>query len=166
MAQFSVLVHSLRNNSCFPEALFCLFFQKGINFPSNRTIFSLTEKQCYCTESVSLLKRSLFLAAEPNFLRTYFWDNICRTLVMGKKPFLSFVETIFQHQLYCIKSAHIPSYSGPHFPALGLNTERYYSIQSECGKMRTRITPNTDTFCAVLHFFSPLETYFFQLKLF
>ena len=34
-------------------------------------------------------------------------------------------------------------------PLFGLNTERYgvpLRIQSECGKMRTRITPNTDTF--------------------
>ena len=41
---------------------------------------------------------------------------------------------------------------GPHFPAFGLNTERYgvsLRIQSECGKMRTRIIPNTDTFYAV-----------------
>ena len=35
------------------------------------------------------------------------------------------------------------------FPGFGLNTERYevfLRIQSECGKIRTRITPNTDTF--------------------
>ena len=46
----------------------------------------------------------------------------------------------------------ILSYSGPHFPAFGLNTERYEAslrIQSECGKTRNRITPNTDTFYAV-----------------
>ena len=33
-----------------------------------------------------------------------------------------------------------------------MNTERYgvsLRIQSECGKIRTRITPNTDTFLAV-----------------
>ena len=39
------------------------------------------------------------------------------------------------------------------FPAFGLNTERYsvsLRIQSECRKMRTKITPNTDTFYAVL----------------
>ena len=43
--------------------------------------------------------------------------------------------------------------SGPHFPAFGLNTERYsvsLRIQSECGKMRARITDNTDTFQAVM----------------
>ena len=51
---------------------------------------------------------------------------------------------------HCVKSVRIRSYSGPHFPAFGLNTE-YVSlhIQSECGKMRTGITPNTDTFHAV-----------------
>ena len=53
---------------------------------------------------------------------------------------------------YCVKSERILSYSGPHFPAFGLNTERYgvsLHIQSECRKMRTRVNPNTDTFQAV-----------------
>ena len=42
--------------------------------------------------------------------------------------------------------------SGPYFPAFGLNTERYFvslRIQTEGGKIRTTITPNTDTFYAV-----------------
>ena len=46
-------------------------------------------------------------------------------------------------------------YSGLYFPALGLNTERYFvslRIQSQCGKMRTKITPNYDSFCAVCFF--------------
>ena len=53
---------------------------------------------------------------------------------------------------HCVKSARIRSYSGSHFPTFGLNTERYsvsLRIQSEWGKMWTRITPNTDTFPAV-----------------
>ena len=57
--------------------------------------------------------------------------------------------------LHCMKSVRIQSYSGPHFPAFGLNTERYgvfLCIQSECGKMRTRKAPNTDTFYVVLFF--------------
>ena len=40
----------------------------------------------------------------------------------------------------------------PHFPAFGLNMERYgvsFRIWENAGKMRTRITPNTDTFYAV-----------------
>ena len=52
------------------------------------------------------------------------------------------------HQ-HCVKSVHIWCYSGPHFSAFGLNTERYrisLCIQSECEKMQTRITSNTDTF--------------------
>ena len=65
---------------------------------------------------------------------------------------LFYFQTCY-HNLHCVKSVHIRSYSGPYFPAFGLNTERYgvsLCIQSECGKMRTRITPNTYTFYGVL----------------
>ena len=51
-----------------------------------------------------------------------------------------------------MKSVLIRSYSGPHFPAFGLNAEKYgvcLRIQSECGKKRTKITPNTDDFYGV-----------------
>ena len=70
---------------------------------------------------------------------------------------------------HCMKSALVRSHSGPHFPAFGLNTERYsvsLRIESECGKMwrdtpylsefnpnaemLTRITSNTGTFYAVM----------------
>ena len=53
---------------------------------------------------------------------------------------------------HCVKSVPIRNYSGPHFPAFGLNTKRYsvsLLIHSECEKLRTRITPNTDTFYTV-----------------
>ena len=43
------------------------------------------------------------------------------------------------------------SSSGPYFPAFGLDTERYgvfLRIQSECEKIGTRETPNTDIFHA------------------
>ena len=52
----------------------------------------------------------------------------------------------------CVKSVCIQSYSGRHFPAFELNTERYYAsvlIQSERVKIRTIITLNTCTFYAV-----------------
>ena len=55
--------------------------------------------------------------------------------------------------LHCVKGVRIQSYSGLYFPAFGLNMERSevsLRIQSECGKMWTRITQNTDTFYAVL----------------
>ena len=50
-------------------------------------------------------------------------------------------------------SVHIWSFSGPHFPAIGLNMERYsvsLCIQSHCEKIRTRKTPNTETFHAAI----------------
>ena len=56
---------------------------------------------------------------------------------------------------HCIKSVHIRSFSDPHFPAFGLNTERYFvSLRSfrilpECWKKKPRKTPNTDTFHAL-----------------
>ena len=53
---------------------------------------------------------------------------------------------------HCVKSIRIRSYYGSYFSAFGLNKERHgvsIRIQFECGKMRTRITPNTDTFHAV-----------------
>ena len=45
-----------------------------------------------------------------------------------------------------MKIASIWSFSDPYSPSFGLNTERYSVSQSECGKIRTRKTPNTDTF--------------------
>ena len=51
------------------------------------------------------------------------------------------------------KNLRIRSYSSPYFPEFGLNTERYsvsLRIQSECGKMWTRIT--LATFYAVVVF--------------
>ena len=45
----------------------------------------------------------------------------------------------------------IRSFSGPYFPAFGLNTEIYevnLHIQFECRKIRTRKTPTRDTFHA------------------
>ena len=53
---------------------------------------------------------------------------------------------------HCVKSVQIRSYSGPYFPTFGLNTERYslsLRIQSKCGKTRSRITPNMNSFYAV-----------------
>ena len=52
----------------------------------------------------------------------------------------------------CVKSVRIRSYCGLHFPAAGLNTDRYsvsLRTESKCGEIRTRITLNTDTFSAV-----------------
>ena len=53
---------------------------------------------------------------------------------------------------HCMEGVRIRSYSGPHFLAFGLNTERYgvsLHIKSEFGEIRNRITPNRDTFHVV-----------------
>ena len=73
-------------------------------------------------------------------MRGYICDNV------GDRP----PET---SGLHCMKSVSIQSFSDPYFPTFGLNTEGYsvsVRIQSECGKIRTKKTPNTDTFHAVL----------------
>ena len=57
------------------------------------------------------------------------------------------------YNIHRVKSVRIWSYSGLYFLAFGLNTQRYsvsLHIQSECRKMWTRITPNTNTFHAVI----------------
>ena len=56
--------------------------------------------------------------------------------------------------LHCLKRVRIRSYYDQYFPAFGLNTERYgvsLRIQSKCGKIRTRVSPNTDTFYTALN---------------
>ena len=52
-----------------------------------------------------------------------------------------------------MKSVRICSFTGPYFPVFALNTKTYgesLHIQSKCGKLRARKTPNTDTFHAVI----------------
>ena len=69
----------------------------------------------------------------------------------GKAPSLwlydsnSWILIRYSHR---VKSVCIRSFSGRYFSTFGLNTEGYsvsFRIQSECVKIRTRKTPNTDT---------------------
>ena len=49
-----------------------------------------------------------------------------------------------------MESVRIYSFPGQHFTAFGLNTDGVsLRIESECGKIRTKKAPNTDTFHAV-----------------
>ena len=77
-----------------------------------------------------------------------FWNTIRKT-----QRFKQVWNNILELKTYhYVESVRICSFSGPYFPAFGLHTERfgvYLSIQSECGKIRTRKTPITDTFQAV-----------------
>ena len=92
-----------------------------------------------------------------DFLKTYFL-RISEVLYL--KTFKKLIvlncttqsQSLFSTQRHGVKSVRIRSYSSPYFPACGLNKERYevsLCIQSECGKIRTRISPNTGTFHAV-----------------
>ena len=58
-------------------------------------------------------------------------------------------------QIFLLReNVRIRSFSGPYFPAFGLNIERFgvsLRIQSQCGKMQTRKTPNRNTFHAVFN---------------
>ena len=75
-------------------------------------------------------------------------SHICND--MGTVPWCYLVEIKeYASSKHCVKSVHIQSSSGPHFPAFGLNTETYSEslrIRSKCGKMPTRITPNLSHF--------------------
>ena len=65
------------------------------------------------------------------------------------------LKRIKLYEYHCVKNVRIRSYSGPYFPAFGLNAERngvFLRIQSEFEKIRTRLTPNTDMFHAVYPF--------------
>ena len=65
---------------------------------------------------------------------------------------MKWVKIFDNSRSHCVKSVRIRRLSDPYFPAFGLNMERYsvsLRIQFECGKIRTRKTPNMDTFHAV-----------------
>ena len=65
---------------------------------------------------------------------------------------LNIYERVFCEKSHCVKSVLIRSFSGPYFSAFGLNMERHgvsFRIQSEFGKVRTRNTPNINTFHSV-----------------
>ena len=81
----------------------------------------------------------------------------CKTGLKWVKIYISqmYHETfwkIFPKGSHYVKNFRIQSFSGPHFPVFGLNTEIYevnLRIQYSRGKIRTRKTPNTDTFYTV-----------------
>ena len=83
-------------------------------------------KDCYC----HFLMQEIFLKNMGK--KSHLKKNLLAKLLSDVFP--TFPASI------SVKSVHIRSCSGPHSPAFG---------RCECGKMRTRITPTTDTFYAV-----------------
>ena len=65
------------------------------------------------------------------------------------------ISTAKSTLIHYAKSVLIRSFSGPYFPTIGLKTEISkvnLRIQSECAKIRTRKTLNTDTFHTVIYY--------------
>ena len=88
--------------------------------------------------------RSDILTKLPHYRLTFLFHNPWKHF---KHSFLSTQVTF-----HCVKSVRIRSYSGPRFPAFRPNTDRHrvsFRIQSECRKMRIRITLNAGIFYAV-----------------
>ena len=85
---------------------------------------------------------------DPNSTQTWNLSNISLSCLATWEA--NFIPNLLH--CHCVRSVRIQSYSGPHFPAFGLNAERCgvsLCIQSEFRKTRTRITQNTDTFHVV-----------------
>ena len=145
-----IITISFRNRYFFPYFLVCQHFSVWIitsTYQQFITCSNLTIKILICwlwprlttktllTTSIEIVPLSLLLTL-----------NIFNTVFSSLNYCCSFYMRASNH---CVKSVFIPSYSDPHFPAFALNTERYpvfLRIQSEFGKMRTRITPNTYTY--------------------
>ena len=104
--------------------------------------------QTFLLSCSSIISRTMLLII---FLK-FKW--ICSIYLI--KIFLMYIKTFhWPNYMHCMKSVRIRSCSGPHFPAVGLNTEKYsvsLRIQSECGEMQNSITPNTDIFYTVMLF--------------
>ena len=135
-----------------------LYVTKSSNFQSRN---SRTKRKIFIKKITRFIQLYLFLDVleEPLQLGGRTKASITcpydETIHSSLKP--SFPEFILfspdfanNHKPYhCAKSVRYWSFSGLYF---GLNTQRYGAslrIQSECGKIRTRKTPNKDTFHAV-----------------
>ena len=91
----------------------------------------LWESNSLCPSARSGSTHLLYYRGEDNILQNYEDFTAWKVPVFGV-----ILARIFSHS-DCVKSVRIRSYSGPYFPALGLNTERSevsLRIQSKCGK--------------------------------
>ena len=83
------------------------------------------------------------LSKDPNSL----CEKVLNQHALYKKVYLRGNNKTFMNK-ECKKNVCLRSFSGPNFPAFGLNMEIYFvnlRIQSKCRKIRTRKTENTDS---------------------
>ena len=84
------------------------------------TVFTLNSDSYYNLRQISQFSRSLvrliyYGTKSISYLCPKIWD-----ILLDDYKILANLDTF-----HCAKSVHIQSYSGPRFPAFGLNTERY-----------------------------------------
>ena len=104
--------------------------------------------ELYELSNISILreKKTLLIWIDP---KTYLRCKSINHIVTNFYSIFSHPEGLL-HATHCVKIVRIRSYYGRYFSAFGLNTDEVsLRIQSECGKIQTRITQNTDTFYAV-----------------
>ena len=102
---------------------------------------------------VSLLTKTWYQEATQTklkFSKVYKWESLDEECRILKNQTIECKS--LNGELIADSEFRIQCYSGPFFPAFGLKRVRYglsFRFQSECRKIRTRITLNTDTFHAV-----------------
>ena len=113
------------------------------------TFHELSFRCCLIQITIIILSRNLYIVYLcPYVSLGLFMSYLCDLVFIFSLIFI-FINHMTSH---CVKSVRTRSFSGPDFPAFRLHMERYsvsLRIQSECGKIRTRKTPNTNTFQAV-----------------
>ena len=160
-AELGHVFHSYLSSNCSSESLHCLSFTMKSQLPSmeKANFIWFDESPLRMMKNVfSFIIKALLILKLFKFSSCIVWS--CRKWLEKKaKANFKIHDVIncetnkYKIHIHCVQSIRIRSYSGPHFPAFELNTDSYsvsLCIQSEFGKMRTRITPSTGTFHAVI----------------
>ena len=113
----------------------------------------------FALETTGCTAQKMKLFIKDFFMENFIFVQCCRGFRVFNPfqpiiPFLTRGFLVFSRgYIHCVKSVRIRSFSDPYFATFGLNKEIYYvnlGIQSKYGKMRTRKTPNMDTFYPVI----------------
>ena len=106
---------------------------------------------CFMMERDHSFRQKLLLWLHSSFKNKAQTKNYFSVPIWSNFILLVIAKECLNKWTLC-KTYPYSEFSGPYFSALGLHTERYYislRIQSNCGKIQTRQTPNTDNFNAV-----------------
>ena len=98
-----------------------------------------------------------FFVKQPKFWNNFQFINFAIGLIPFSPKLSDQILNRFYHYLiHCVEIVCIWSFSGPftvRSVRFGLNTERYFvslRIQSKCGKIKTKKSPNTDASHAMI----------------